>query len=282
MGRDGRAATLDDVLDRIRERRGVDFRSYRRATVERRVHGRMQQVNAESYESYLGLLEASGSEVDDLLSRITIKVSAFFRDPDVFSLIEGIVVPELTEGARDSPVRVWSAGCGHGEEAYSLAMLFAEADPLCARVPPEIRGTDIDGRALALARDGRFPEEATSSLGSDRISTHFRRDDVARKASYLLTDRVRSMVEFTHHDLTTALEPPGGGSFDLVCCRNVVIYFSGELRERAQSLLCRSVAPGGYLCLGPAEWLHAPFVPGFDVVSRKARLFRRRPSAGET
>lgn len=276
MERDGRVVTLEDVLERIRDRRGVDFRSYRRATVERRVHGRMRQVNAESYESYLDLLEESISEVDDLLSRITIKVSAFFRDPEVFSLIEGIVVPALTAGAGDAPVRVWSAGCGHGEEAYSLAMLLAEADPLCERTPPDIWGTDIDTRALAVAQTGRSPEDAVLSLGPDRIAAHFYRERDGRRMGYLVADRVRAMVQFMHHDLTTAAESPGGGPFGLVCCRNVVIYFSGESRERAQQLLCRSVAPGGYLCLGPAEWLHASFVPEFDVVSRKARLFRRR------
>jgi chemotaxis methyl-accepting protein methylase len=272
--------TLEDLLDRIHRRRGLDLRSYARATVERRVRGRMRQMNIESYESYLRLLEGSSEEMDYLLSRITLQASAFFRNPAVFSLLRDRVIPELATAERRA--RVWSAGCGYGEEAYTLAMLFAEAEPWGERAPPEIYGTDWDGEALAVAEAGRYPKEATAPLSPDQLATHFSLEPDGQRVVYRVSDRVRAMVRFTLHDLTTTREAPGGGLFDLVCCRNVLVYYTGELRERVQDLICRSVAPGGYLCLGPTEWVAPPFAAEFDVVSRMARLFQRCASGARS
>lgn len=272
--------TLEDLLDQIHRHRGINLRSCGREVVERRIHGRMRQMRIESYESYLRLLEGSSEEVDYLLSRITLQASAFFRNPAVFSLLRERVIPKLA--AVDRQVRVWSAGCGYGEEAYTLAMLFAEAEPWGEQAPPEIYGTDIDARALEMAEAGRYSKEATAPLSAAQLTTYFSPEPDRQTVVYRVVDRVRAMVRFALHDLTTAREAPGGGLFDLVCCRNVLIFYTGELHDRAQDLVCRSVAPRGYLCLGPTEWVGAPFASEFDVVSRMARLFQRCASGARS
>lgn len=268
---------LEAILAVVWERRGIDFRRYRRPTIERRVRNRMLQVRAETYEEYLPHVLSDTGEVDRLIERLTIKVSRFYRDAAVFDRIATDVLPQLVERGAGRPLRLWSAGCGNGEEAYTLALLLAEAERIGAYHPALVCATDIDPTALAMARRGCYREEALEELPALLADRYLVRESAPGGALFRVRDPLRVRVHFQVHDLSRLAPPPGGGGFDLICCRNVLIYLGQEWRHPAQCLLRDALLPGGYLCLGEAEWLLNELTNDFEVIDRRARLFQRRP-----
>ncbi len=268
--------TLVQILGLLYELRGLDFRRYRRGIVRRRVEGRMRLCRLPDAGEYLELLRKDVTEVDRLIDYVTIKVSRFFRNAAVFDLLGNHVLPERGMRRPERPLNVWSAGCGRGEEPYSLAILLEELSPERVHPASRICATDIDRRALESARRAIYAPSALVEVTPDRVSAHFI-PHVARKSlAYEVRDSIRSRVEFSCHDLVAAAAPPSPEPFDLICCRNVLIYLDQETVEKVQYLLCASLVPGGYLCLGEAEWPCARVLPQFEIVDRRARLFRRR------
>jgi chemotaxis methyl-accepting protein methylase len=266
------AAREDEALQALaaflRERHGLDVGCYRDALVRRRVHNRMISVRAATLGQYLDVVQADPSEIDRLLEALTIKVSTFFRDPEAFEVVRQQLEKRLRHAA--GKLRIWSAGCGNGEEAYSLALLVTE---LGAPADAVVLATDIDPAALARAKAGRFAERALASVAPHLKERWFQQERGPHGVSYTLVAEIRRCVELCRHDLTSS-EPPRCGPFDLVCCRNTLIYFQPQEHRRAQLALRRSLAPGGFLWLGPAEWL-APPADGYEVVDRRARLFQK-------
>lgn len=262
--RAGADRIVDDVLNILRERRGIDFGGYRRATIERRLANRMARVGVLDGDDYLALISRSDSEADHLAKNLTIKVSRFYRNAAVFEQLREEVIPSLRERFPGTPLRVWSAGCAGGEEAYSLAMLLKPEDRVCA--------TDIDDSALMVGWRGHYKEDAFSevpaALAREFAAPHV--DD----GFLQLSDGLRARVHFVQHDLATATAPPDGAPFHLISCRNVLIYFSRPLQQRAMSLLFASLAPGGVLCLGEAEW-PVDQRSSLEVIDRRSRLFLR-------
>lgn len=225
---------------------------------------------------YLALLKKDAAEADRLIDYVTIKVSRFFRNASVFELLATRVLPEL--GARNParPLRLWSAGCGRGEEPYSLAILLEELSPEVVHPASRICATDIDLRALEMGRRGVYAPSALVEITPDRQTKHFTPLVGRKSVSYQVSDAVRARVDFSCHDLVTADGPLSPEPFDLICCRNVLIYLDQATVEKVQYLLCASLAPGGFLCLGEAEWPCARVLSQFEVINRRARLFRRR------
>ncbi|MHB1416664.1 MAG: CheR family methyltransferase [Chloroflexota bacterium] len=258
--------TLADILSLVGERRGIDFRSYRHTTVERRTLGRMQLAKVETYAEYRDRLESDPEEIDRLIRYLTIKVSRFFRDLPVFDLLRNKVLPDLAQRGR--PLRVWSAGCGNGEEPYSLAILLAEAG-----LDGAVVGTDVDEKALADARTGRYRQEAVADLLPALRETYFQVEYERGGPRYIVNDTLRRRVEFRSHNLI-ADQADLLGSFDLICCRNVLIYFESPAQGRVEHLLRQHLGRCGYLCLGEAEWLSPNVEQSFTVIDRQARLFR--------
>lgn len=259
-----RGGVLDDVLAVVRDRRGVDFRRYRRSTIERRLLNRILSARAPSATAYLDSLRDSDGEVDRLIGCLTVKVSRFYRNAPVFDALSALLRTDLRARFAGQPLRLWSAGCGYGEEAYTLAMLLGDT-------PGEVWATDIDASALATAGDGRYPEaalrELPAALGKEFLMP-------AGPGAVTVRDHLRPRVRFVRHDLDAAAAPPDGAPFHLVCCRNVVIYFQPALQRRALRLLAESLLPGGVLCLGEAEW-EGDLVGMLEPVDRRRKLYRR-------
>ena len=258
-------AAFAAILDILNERCGADFRRYRLATVRRRVLNRMISVRARTFQDYLRLLSASADEPDHLLSRVTIKVSRFYRNKVTFDALRRDVLPALLAAQSHSQLRILCAGCGEGEEPYTLAMLLEEA-----RAPGTIEAIDLDPRALAAAAVGRYEQAALAELPADFIERYLE----PTGNEFSVRESIRRRVTFNRRDIAAWRQPDSRELYDLLCCRNVLIYFEREVQERILGALCRSVRPGGFLCLGEAEWPMPPIAMMLQPLPHKTRLFR--------
>jgi chemotaxis protein methyltransferase CheR len=259
---------IDRMLALVRERAGVDFMTYRPATVQRRIVNRMVSSGAKNSADYLSLLERTPDEAWHLLERLTIKVSRFFRDRAVFDFLSADVFPGWAH--RRSPVRIWSAGCARGEEAYTLAALLVRHD-----IAGTVLATDVDPQALRLAEAGFYPPSALEEMDAGEIALCF--DDEAHPVgdTRRIADAIRQRVRFIRHDLTLG-QPPVTGGFDLICCRNVLIYFAPAMQRSVQAQLVQSLDPDGYLCLGEAEWPDNALMNELQAMPRRIRTFRKQ------
>ncbi len=270
----------EEFLRRIRqglfEARGLDLSGYRAGTLQRRVAVRVAAAAGGDREAYLHLLRRDPGEWDRLVDAVTIHVSGFFRDPVVFELLARDVLPELIERKRASrELRVWSAGCAAGQEPYSVAILLDRAlrdergEWSCL-----IFATDLVRTSLERARRGVYPRAELEHTRLGVVDAYF----TAVAGGYELRPAVREMVRFSPGDIVSpGAIPPSSvyGSFDLVLCRNVLIYYGAAAQQRALEQLSGSLAPGGYLVLGEAEALDARREDALQTVDRRARVYRR-------
>ncbi len=260
---------LRSFLDRVRERTGLDFGAYKRPTIGRRLQRRMAAVGTASLADYRRYLERHPEELQRLVASFLIKVTEFFRDPDLFAYLRDQVLPALVDEARGrGELRLWSAGSATGEEAYTLAMLVADllGDEL-GTFPVRIFATDVATDAIEFARRGVYTEAALTGLPPEMVERHFVRVDGA----YEVRKPVRSLVVFGEHDLAHRAPFP---RIDLVLCRNVLIYFTPELQRRALQVFAFSLRRGGYLALGKAETIN-PLPEFFALEQPRLRIFRR-------
>ncbi|HEX5015879.1 MAG TPA: CheR family methyltransferase [Candidatus Limnocylindrales bacterium] len=262
---------LRSFLDQLRERSGIDFNGYKRATILRRLQRRMAATGTTKLREYVRFVQAHPDEYERLTSSFLIKVTQFFRDRDLFQHLREIIVPQLIEDARgrERELRIWSAGCATGEEAYSLAMLIADAlGDETAQFNVRIFATDVDGDAISFARRGIYPAAAVAELPGDLVERHF----VRAGDGYEVRKRIRSMTVFGQHDLGQRAPFP---RVDLALCRNVLIYFTAELQKRALQLFAFSLRDGGYLVLGKAEST-TPLPDYFVLSQQRLKVYRRQ------
>ena len=264
------AALLGPFLERVRERTGIDFNAYKRPTVMRRLRRRMVATASPRLPDYVEYLQAHPEEYKRLASAFLINVTQFFRDPDLFQYLRETLLPALVEEARDwdRELRVWSAGCATGEEAYSLAILLAETlgdrrDSYQVR----IFATDLDEEAIAFARRGLYPPSALSDIDPEVRSRWF----VRNGDQYEVAKEIRSLVVFGQHDLGQRAPFP---RIDLALCRNVLIYFTPDLQRRALQLFAFALREGGRLVLGKAESA-APDGDHFVLEQPRLKVYRR-------
>ena len=242
-------ALLERFLRQVRDQTGIDFASYKRPTITRRLQRRMAAVGVTALPEYVRYVARNPTEYDRLASGFLIKVTEFFRDQDLFAYLRNETVPRIIRHAteRDREIRVWSAGCATGEEAYSLAILFAEAlgDAL-GQYSVRIFATDLDSEAVNFARRGLYSRSAVATLSPELLHRYFQRigDD------YEIRKGIRVLTVFGQHDLAQRAPFP---RIDLAVTRNVLIYFTPELQKRALQLFAFSLREGGTLVLGKAE-----------------------------
>ena len=262
---------LEDLLVFIRDSRGFDFTGYKRSTVSRRIRKRMQEAGAADYTDYRDRLESSAEEFSLLFNTILINVTGFFRDPETWAFLQREIIPELiAEAERTGEIRVWSAGCASGEEAYSLAMAFAEAlgvDECAKRV--KIYATDLDEEALRDARAGLYQTKDLESLPDELKDKYFEKNGT----QFAFRTDLRRRVIFGRHDITN--DAPIS-RLDLLVCRNTLMYFNVETQSHVVDRFHFAVREGGYVFLGKAEMLISDG-NRFEVVSMRQRIFRRRP-----
>ena len=266
----GSAALLEQVVGLVRTATGVDFGEHKPATVMRRVARRMTVRNAPDVAAYLDVLRRDPAEVRSLYEDLLVKVTSFFRDEGSFEELRAVAFPEiLRHKAAGTPVRAWVVGCATGEEVYSLAISLVEhlGDGAPAH-PFLIFGSDLSEKAIELARAGLYPDAAVRGLGEERLRRFF----VRSERGWRVQQAIRSMCVFVRHDV--ARDPPFA-RLDLVCCRNVLIYFGQALQRRVLATAHYALHQPGYLLLGRSE--SASGARWFAPVSKGSRLFLRRP-----
>ena len=262
---------LEGFLEVLRERHGLDFKSYKTPTILRRLKRRMIATGSASIEEYAAYVEGYPDEYRTLISTFLINVTEFFRDPELFDYLKEEILPRLITDAQETnrQLRIWSAGCATGEEAYSLAMLVSEVlggDAGLFNV--RIFATDVDEDAVNFARQGIYPPSALSGLSEEQIRRYF----IEEGGRYQVKKPIRSMIVFGEHDLAQRSPFP---RVDLVLSRNVLIYFTTELQRRALQLFAYSLRDGGYLVLGKAETT-SPLSEFFVPEHRQYKVYRRQ------
>lgn len=268
--------TLLVVLDRVRERGGLDFSAYKRPTIARRLQRRMAAIGVDELGDYRRYIDQHPDEVQRLVDSFLIKVTQFFRDPDLFDHLRDQILPGLVAEARDrGELRLWSAGCATGEEAYTLSMLVADLiGDEAGDFPVRIFATDVSADAIEFARRGIYPPSTIEGMPPDLLERHF----LSRNDAYEVRKSVRSQVVLGQHDLAHRAPFP---RIDLVLCRNVLIYFLPELQRRALQLFTFSLRRDGFLALGRSETVR-PLPEFFAVEHPRLKLFRRIGDAGPT
>ncbi|WP_243309918.1 PAS domain-containing protein [Fundidesulfovibrio agrisoli] len=265
---DRHASFIDKVLGILRERTGYDLSGYRKNTISRRLQKRMIMSGFETPREYLAELEANPQEHVQLFKSLLIGVTEFFRDPESFEALRAQVLPGLFKGKTpDDCILVWVVGCSTGEEAYSLAMFlndYMEAEGVHCGI--KIFASDIDLDAVETARKGTYSLKGQKNLSASRIARYFKPE----QKKHTVIPFIRERIVMVHHNL---LQDPPFLHMDLVVCRNVLIYLSPELQDRAIAILHGALNPGGFLFLGPAESV-SPHAGKLEILDKRWKIFR--------
>jgi chemotaxis protein methyltransferase CheR len=233
--------------DGVRAMCDIDLLQYKRGQMERRVRSFAERRGHADLAAYLRMLAAAPAARDEFLDRVTINVSNLWRNPEQWERLRHDVIPGL---AADGTLRAWSAGCSYGAEAYTLAAVCRLAAPAAYA---SILGTDIDRRAIERARFGEFNAEDVRDAPPNALTRFFATTDGER---WRPTAELRALVSFEVGDLLR-LRPPAG-AYDLVLCRNTVIYFNEDVRDALHARLADALRPGGVLVVGATERVTAP------------------------
>jgi two-component system, chemotaxis family, CheB/CheR fusion protein len=264
---------LEVLLDYLRRSRGFDFTGYKRTSLSRRIDKRMQDVGVDSYLGYLDHLEVDPDEFTQLFNTILLNVTSFFRDPPAWDYLAAEILPQImADKAQGEPVRIWSAGCASGEEAYTLAMVAAEAmgaDAVRDRV--KIYATDLDEEALSQARQARYTAKQIEGVPPELLERYFEHNG----DTYTFSKELRRSVIFGPHNLIKDAPIP---RIDLLVCRNTLMYLNSETQSQVLARFSFALREGGYLMLGKAEMLlaHSNLFASVDL---KRRVFRKVPGA---
>ncbi len=266
---------LRRVLAHLRVRTGHDFLKYKRSTILRRIARRMQVTRSENLREYNDALSDNPEEVRALFADLLISVTTFFRDRDSFEALKTSVIPQLFEG-RDATdtIRAWVPGCATGEEAYSIAMLLSEeASRHEPRPMMQVFASDLDGNALAIAREGLYPAAIEADVSEERLRRFFTRD----KDGYRVRQELRDLLLFALHDV---LKDPPFSRVDFISCRNLLIYLDRELQEQVCTTFHYALNAGGFLLVGSSETADHP--PGlFRPLDRTARIYQSTARSGD-
>lgn len=240
--------TLSHIYTILKNASGIDFTYYKRSTILRRIERRMLVTHTSSLPEFARLLGDSQEEVNTLVKEILIGVTNFFRDPAFFEKLKYNAIYKIVERAKeDEPIRVWSAGCSTGEEAYSIAILFQEAmDELQVKRDVKIFATDVDSRAIEQAGKGIFSENIIDDVTPDRLAKFF----LKVGDQHHISKSIRRMIVFATHNMFS--DPPFG-KLDLISCRNVMIYFQPVMRRGLFAIFHSALKNGGFLFLGKSE-----------------------------
>ena len=266
-------ASLKKIFGLIRSRTGHDFSNYKQNTIQRRIERRMAVHQIDKIGDYVRYLTEESGEIDALFKDMLIMVTNFFRDPKAFACLEKKVIPSLLKSASaEIPLRIWVPGCGTGEEAYSLAILVAEAIAnMGSHIEVQIFGTDLDANAIELARVGVFGEAIAANVTAERLKRFF----IKEENTYKVKKQVREMLVFAVQNL---IKDAPFSKLSLVSCRNLLIYMDTVLQKKILPLFHYILNPDGYLFLGSSETL-GEFSDCFSPVDTKWKIFKRKQAA---
>ena len=262
---------LEELLEYVRRARGFDLTGYKRASLRRRILKRMQVVGIEGFENYMAHLEAEPDEFAAMFDTILINVTSFFRDPTSWAYVADEILPRIVaDRPRGAPIRIWSAGCSSGQEAYTISILLAQVlGEQGFRERVKVYATDIDEEALTQGRHGSYGAKAMESMPPDLRDNYFE----SRSDHYVFRPDLRRSIIFGRHDL---VQDPPISKIDLLVSRNTLMYFNADVQNRILANFSFALNDNGFLFLGKSEVLLSRtniFLP----VDLKRRVFGKVP-----
>ncbi|MGB5749409.1 MAG: chemotaxis protein CheB [Desulfobacterales bacterium] len=259
---------VQKILALIRTRTGHDFSNYKQTTIRRRIERRMAVHQIDTIKKYDTYLNRTPAEIDTLFKDLLIGVTNFFRDAEAFGVLKAKVIPELIKNKNPKiPLRIWVAGCATGEEAYSIAILFAEVmDKLKKQVNIQIFASDIDNEALDFARMAVYSDSVAADVSQERLDRFFIKED----NTYRIKKQIRDMVVFADQNV---IKDPPFSRLDLVSCRNLLIYMEPVLQKKILPLFHYTLTHQGILFLGTSESI-GEFSHLFSPISSKWKIFK--------
>jgi chemotaxis protein methyltransferase CheR len=268
------------LIRRIKDKTDIDLGQYKDSYILRRLSSRMKIFGAATYRDYMGILEKDAGEYDKVVDAFTINVSEFFRDKEVFKVISGKVMPDLIAekkrtGRRN--IRIWSAGCACGEEVYSLSMILNDLlGKDYGSFSIRLFATDIDEAIMAKAKEGIYDPVSLKNVDNALMAKYTVK---LPDGKIKVTDDVKRNVTFKNFDLIKGGK--FGTFFDLILCRNVMIYFSDEQKAKLLMEFYNSLGTGGYLVIGRTETLVGDSRNVLQAINSMERVYRR-PETGTT
>src|SRR4051812_41328507 len=266
-------AAFEALLQFLKRSRGFDFTGYKRPSLERRFLRRLEAVGCKSFADYLDFLEVHPDEYAQLFDTLLINVTEFFRDPPAWEYLREVALPKvLADKPIDEPIRVWSAGCATGQEAFTIAMVLAETlgfGPFCERV--KIYATDVDEHALSVARQATYNAKEIESVPPELRDRYCERAD----DRYAFRKDMRRTLIFGRNNL---VEDAPISRLDLLVCRNTLIYLNAETQSRILRQFHFALRDGGLLMLGRSEMMtsHRDL---FATADLRKRIFRKLPNS---
>ncbi len=258
-------------IKRLMAENGMDISLFSSEFLGRKINSRMLATGTSSVREYLGYLEYDRNEMTKFMESLSIRVSEFFRDADVWSEIDVIIqnIFKKNEKTGYSGFRGWSAGCSTGEEAYSLAILADKISKMMG-LNPEISvwGTDIDGGAIEIAKNGRYPRERLINVPHAILAEYF----IPSKGTFVVKDDIKKMVHFISRDITKFPVP----NMDIVLCRNVVIFLEKGAKETIFKKAANCARPGGYVITGKTEMISEPERMGLELINSRKKIYRKK------
>lgn len=253
--------------------RKLDFNSdqYKDSHFKRRIDVRLRATNVRSYKEYVKILQNDNSEYPKLMETLTVNVTNFFRNPEVYEIVEKEVLPAIIKSKNSGlrSIRIWSAGCSIGVEAYSIAMLL---DYLLGRRLSEynikITGTDIDKESLLKAQKGVYSDAEMKDVRPAFLKKYFTKED----GNYIISEELKKITQFKKQDLISG---PKMSGFDAVFCRNVTIYFQKELQEQLYMDFYNALGKDGFFVMGKTETLIGPSKDLFKPYNSKERIYQK-------
>jgi chemotaxis protein methyltransferase CheR len=227
---------------KLKARTDIDLDLYKTPQMKRRIGNLVNRNSFDSYEKYFDHVVKDKDDFAAFIEYLTINVSEFFRTPEKFSKLETDVIPDLLK--RSPQLNIWSAGCSIGAEPYSLAIIMKKLTP---GKQHHILATDLDVEILAKAKRGIYTDNELKAISADRKAKYF---DLTADGKFAIKDDIKSCIEFKQHNL---LKDSFGTGFDLILCRNVVIYFTEEAKDQLYMQFFRALKPGGILFVGATE-----------------------------
>lgn len=248
-----RPAHFARIAEMVKHVAGIDLRAGKEGLVRSRLGARLRAVGAAGYDEYLARLEAdaSGAELVQMLDLLTTNKTSFFREPEHFRLLQDEVLPAFAP--RAGGLRIWSAGCSTGEEPYTTAIVLRENLSADAFAAARVLATDLSTRVLTRARQGRYAEELLADVPPQLVSRHFVAAPATGERMVRVADATRAPVSFARLNLMGSW--PMRGPFDVIFCRNVMIYFDKATQARLVNRFAELLAPGGWLFVGHSESL---------------------------
>ena len=263
---------LKKIFILLRTQTSHDFSQYKPSTICRRIERRMAVHQIGSTDAYVKYLQQNPVEVEALFRDLLIGVTQFFRDPETFETLETLVIPKLFEGKpAGAVIRAWSAGCSTGEEAYSIAILLHEqSEKLKQAYKLQVFATDIDSRAIAVARAGVYPASVAENISPERLARFFTAEPDG--SAYRIHKSIRDLLVFSEHDV---IKDPPFSKLDLISCRNLLIYLGSELQKKLITLFHYALLARGVLYLGTSETI-GELGDVFSVLDRKSKIYQRK------